>query len=135
MTVVAAIVNIVRTIQASKQLQQEASFVAAASTEIPKSLIGHQQLELGRDTIESFVPRDGAILIGAVFKQNGLNEAAAGFKLARGPLSHLRNRVLCPKIGSDGGLHVCGHRLNRLLAHFWKRAMFVDHPAVLPTHA
>ncbi len=134
MTVVAAIVDVVRAVQPREELQQEAGFVRAAPAEVPEGLVRRQRLQAFRDASYRFVPVDRSIVIRAAFVQDRLHQAATMFQIVGRERFQLFDAVSAPEVGLDRALHIRRHGLQRLLANFGKAANLVDHPAALPAH-
>src|SRR5262249_3197026 len=58
MAVEAAIVDVVRAVKASKELEQEARFVAAAAAEVPECFVRRNRSQLARNVFQRFLPGD-----------------------------------------------------------------------------
>ena len=69
MATAAAIVDVVRAAQSGHQLQQEARFVAAATTEIPKRLVGRDLNKLRGDPFQRVVPPAVFFLVASLRNQ------------------------------------------------------------------
>ena len=79
----AAVVDVVRAVESSEQLQQEAGFVAAAAAEVPECFVGRRGAKFRRDAFERFFPSDWRVAAGFACVANGLDQSAAVFQLAR----------------------------------------------------
>jgi hypothetical protein len=134
-TVVAAVVDVIRTVEPGEQLQQKTGLVTAAAAEVPKRLVGGRRSQLPSDPLQRVFPRNRRVAAGVARVEHWLDQSAAGFQLARRELLQLAGREPLPEVAADRPLHVGDHRLQALLADGGKLAQLVDHAAALPAHA
>ena len=123
MAIVAAVVDVVRAVEPSEQLQQKAGLVAAAAAEVPKCFVGGGGTKLGGDVPEGRFPRNRA------YSGRTRDRTAPARRAGRTPPARAdenccssRGEIAPPEVAADGALHVGDHRLQALLADLGKMA-------------
>ena len=101
-TIEAAVVDVIRAVEAGEKLQQEPGLVAAAAAEVPKRFIGRRGAKFGRDAFECFFPGDRRIAAGFARVANGLDQSAAVL------------RVCAAKVVADRAPNTCSQKSLRM---------------------
>ena len=110
-TIVRAIVDIVRAEQSRKQLQQEAGFIGGPPAGVEKAASGSGPLQPGSQPFKRFVPRDDSIMSILGPGIDRMDQPATRFHLRRTERAELAKAILGEELGRDPRLHVRNHRL------------------------